>query len=70
MKHCHCGAELVEAEYVSGATSEDTATGLFCEDCQDWFDEDFFDENEALSRCCSMPFYENTDICTGCGEHG
>ena len=25
---------------------------------------------EPLSACCAAPFYEETDICTGCKEHG
>jgi hypothetical protein len=22
-----------------------------------------------VSNCCGYPIYENTDICTACGEH-
>ena len=27
-------------------------------------------EDNTLSSCCGVPFYEETDICSACGEHG
>jgi hypothetical protein len=27
-------------------------------------------ERELLSSCCGVTFYEDTDICTNCKEHG
>ena len=27
-------------------------------------------EDEQLSGCCGAPFYEDTDICTSCKDHG
>ncbi len=33
-----------------------------CEEC--------YKEEEPLSECCCAPYYEDTDICTLCKEHG
>lgn len=27
------------------------------------------EEEEALTICCGMPFYENSDLCRGCRDH-
>ena len=27
-------------------------------------------EDDDLSACCGAPFYEDTDICSACKEHG
>jgi rRNA maturation protein Nop10 len=31
--------------------------------------EKFLNEKEEVSNCCSEKVWENTDICTKCGEH-
>ena len=28
------------------------------------------EEEEELSACCGAPFYDDTDFCTNCKEHG
>jgi hypothetical protein len=28
------------------------------------------EEEEELSACCGAPFYDDTDVCRRCGEHG
>lgn len=31
--------------------------------------DDDEDDDEVLSSCCGAPLYEDSDICTECGEH-
>jgi len=32
--------------------------------------EEIEETEEAGSECCGAPYYEDTDICTLCKEHG
>jgi hypothetical protein len=33
------------------------------------YDPTDFVEPDLISNCCGAPVYEETDICTDCGEH-
>ena len=49
---------IVEREFlITGASPEEQA-------------EFFGTDDDDLSVCCGAPFYEDTDICSACKEHG